>query len=303
ICRLEGTMSPQARDATIKHFMNNVHVTVFLVSLKAGGVALNLTEASRVYLMDSWWNPAVEYQAMDRIHRLGQRRPVQAIKLVVEDSIESRIVQLQEKKSAMVDATLSTDDSAMGRLTPEDLGFLFRHLDALFSFVLGSLVVAESAKTARGLAEADVRDRLERGINQPLYSRERVPDDQEDFESGNSDSNLLVCMRPTDSVEAQWMSQAMTYVPVGRIEENVSLEYNHYYVFVGSWTHFSFTFEQVSVSSYKGPILDLDGGVISRDEISDMSTLPLSTILRVTTQDVQQEDLVSGVLGSSRLVE
>ncbi|KAH9049200.1 SNF2 family N-terminal domain-containing protein [Lactarius deliciosus] len=126
ICRLEGTMSPQARDATIQHFMNNVHVTVFLVSLKAGGVALNLTEASRVYLMDSWWNPAVEFQAMDRIHRLGQRRPVQAIKLVVEDSIESRIVLLQEKKSAMVDATLSADDSAMGRLTPEDVSFLFR---------------------------------------------------------------------------------------------------------------------------------------------------------------------------------
>ncbi|EAU80544.2 DNA repair protein rad16 [Coprinopsis cinerea okayama7 len=128
VCRLEGTMSPQARDATIKHFsklhsgfwsaiaktsnqVNNVEVTVFLVSLKAGGVALNLTEASRVYLMDSWWNPAVEFQAMDRIHRLGQRRPVEAIKLVVEDSIESRIVQLQEKKSAMIDATLSTDDS------------------------------------------------------------------------------------------------------------------------------------------------------------------------------------------------
>jgi DNA repair protein RAD16 len=71
-------------------------------------------------------NPAVEFQAMDRIHRLGQHRPVQAIKLVIEDSIESRIIQLQEKKSAMVDATLSTDESAMGRLTPEDLGFLFR---------------------------------------------------------------------------------------------------------------------------------------------------------------------------------
>ncbi|KDN48028.1 hypothetical protein RSAG8_03044, partial [Rhizoctonia solani AG-8 WAC10335] len=106
ICRLEGSMSPEARNNTIQHFMNNVEVTVFLVSLKAGGVALNLTEASRVYLMDSWWNPAVEFQAMDRIHRLGQKRPVQAIKLVVEDSIESRIVQLQEKKSAMVDATV-----------------------------------------------------------------------------------------------------------------------------------------------------------------------------------------------------
>ncbi|QRW01449.1 nucleotide excision repair protein RAD16 [Ceratobasidium sp. AG-Ba] len=126
ICRLEGGMSPEARNNTIQHFMNNVEVTVFLVSLKAGGVALNLTEASRVYLMDSWWNPAVEYQAMDRIHRLGQRRPIQAIKLVVEDSIECRIVQLQEKKSAMVDATLSADDNAVGRLTPEDLGFLFR---------------------------------------------------------------------------------------------------------------------------------------------------------------------------------
>ncbi|GJJ07738.1 hypothetical protein Clacol_001943 [Clathrus columnatus] len=130
ICRLEGTMSPQARDATIKHFMNNVHVTVFLVSLKAGGVALNLTEVE-------------SGQAMDRIHRLGQHRPVEAIKLVIEDSIESRIIQasrshsfdeplcltyilqLQEKKKAMIDATLSADDSAMGRLTPEDVGYLF----------------------------------------------------------------------------------------------------------------------------------------------------------------------------------
>jgi hypothetical protein len=86
--------------------VNSVHVTVFLVSLKAGGVALNLTEASTVFLMDSWWNPAVEYrkhprphlpwplltritEAMDRIHRLGQHRPVKAIKIVIEDSIES----------------------------------------------------------------------------------------------------------------------------------------------------------------------------------------------------------------------
>lgn len=80
---------------------------------------------------------------MDRIHRLGQRRPVEAIKLVVEDSIESRIVQLQEKKSAMIDATLSTDDSAMGRLTPEDvrclLGFHWALCtDARFFYSLGS---------------------------------------------------------------------------------------------------------------------------------------------------------------------
>ena len=121
--------------------MGNVHVTVFLISLKAGGVALNLTEASTVFLMDSWWNPAVEYrkrpcffldpllttvtEAMDRIHRLGQHRPVKAVKIVIEDSIESRIIQLQEKKMAMVNATLSADDQAMGRLTPADVSSLF----------------------------------------------------------------------------------------------------------------------------------------------------------------------------------
>ena len=85
-------------------------------------------------------NPAVEFQAMDRIHRLGQHRPVQAIKLVIEDSIESRIIQLQEKKSAMVDATLSTDDSAMGRLTPEVLGFLFR-VRFLYSFYVRFVLI------------------------------------------------------------------------------------------------------------------------------------------------------------------
>ncbi|RSH93684.1 hypothetical protein EHS25_006331 [Saitozyma podzolica] len=127
ICRLEGGMTPQQRDATIQHFMKNSNVTVFLISLKAGGVALNLTEASMVFMMDSWWNPSVEYQAMDRIHRLGQKRPVKVVKLVVEDSIEDQIVQLQHKKLAMTEAALSTDpDAALGKLTVEDLGFLFK---------------------------------------------------------------------------------------------------------------------------------------------------------------------------------
>ncbi|WVR08301.1 hypothetical protein IAU60_005350 [Kwoniella sp. DSM 27419] len=127
ICRLEGGMTPQQRDATIQHFMKNTHVTVFLISLKAGGVALNLTEASMVFMMDSWWNPSVEYQAMDRIHRLGQKRPVKVVKLVVEDSIEDQIVQLQQKKLAMTEAALNKDpDAALGKLTVEDLGFLFK---------------------------------------------------------------------------------------------------------------------------------------------------------------------------------
>ena len=125
ICRLEGNMSPEARNRTIKHFMENPNVTVFLVSLKAGGVALNLTEASRVYLMDPWWNPSVEVQAMDRIHRLGQHRPIIVKRMVIENSIESRIIELQNKKSAMIEAAIGKDDGAMGRLSVSDLRFLF----------------------------------------------------------------------------------------------------------------------------------------------------------------------------------
>lgn len=118
-------MSPEARNRTIKHFMENPGVTVFLVSLKAGGVALNLTEASRVYLMDPWWNPSVEVQAMDRIHRLGQHRPIIVKRMVIENSIESRIIELQNKKSAMIEAAIGKDDGAMGRLSVSDLRFLF----------------------------------------------------------------------------------------------------------------------------------------------------------------------------------
>lgn len=86
---------------------------------------------------------------MDRIHRLGQHRPVHAIKLVIEDSLESRIVQLQEKKSAMVDATLSNDDSAMGRLTAEDLGKDFVRSAALIFSLLTTVVVQDFCSACR----------------------------------------------------------------------------------------------------------------------------------------------------------
>ncbi|KAH8555022.1 SNF2 family N-terminal domain-containing protein [Umbelopsis sp. PMI_123] len=123
--KLDGTMSPLQRDAAIKHFMTNPNVTVFLISLKAGGVALNLTEASRVFICDPWWNPAAELQAMDRIHRLGQYRPIKITRLIIENSIESRIVQLQEKKTALVESTIGKDVEALSRLSEEDLRFLF----------------------------------------------------------------------------------------------------------------------------------------------------------------------------------
>ncbi|KAF9919342.1 DNA repair protein rad16 [Lobosporangium transversale] len=123
--KLDGHMTPAQRDASIRKFSDDPTVTVFLISLKAGGVALNLTAASRVFICDPWWNPAAELQAMDRIHRIGQYRPILITRLIIENSIESRILQLQEKKQAMVDSTIGKDPAALARLTPEDLRFLF----------------------------------------------------------------------------------------------------------------------------------------------------------------------------------
>ncbi|KAL2191907.1 hypothetical protein L209DRAFT_748639 [Thermothelomyces heterothallicus CBS 203.75] len=123
---LDGSMTPAQRQASIKHFMTNVEVEVFLVSLKAGGVALNLTEASHVFIVDPWWNPAAEWQSADRCHRIGQTRPCTITRLCIEDSVESRMVLLQEKKTNMINSTINADDAAMDSLSPEDLQFLFR---------------------------------------------------------------------------------------------------------------------------------------------------------------------------------
>lgn len=106
--------------------MNDVNVECFLVSLKAGGVALNLTEASRVFIVDPWWNPATEWQSADRCHRIGQCRPCKITRLCIEDSVESRMVLLQEKKVKMINSTINADENAMESLTHEDIQFLFQ---------------------------------------------------------------------------------------------------------------------------------------------------------------------------------
>jgi DNA repair protein RAD16 len=123
---LDGTMSPAQRQASINHFMEKVDVECFLVSLKAGGVALNLTEASRVFIVDPWWNPAAEWQSADRCHRIGQTRPCTITRLCIEDSVESRMVLIQEKKTNMINSTVNADAKAMESLSPEDMQFLFR---------------------------------------------------------------------------------------------------------------------------------------------------------------------------------
>uniref|UniRef100_A0A5B7BR46 Putative DNA repair protein RAD16 n=1 Tax=Davidia involucrata TaxID=16924 RepID=A0A5B7BR46_DAVIN len=123
--QLVGSMSMGARDAAITRFTEDPECRIFLMSLKAGGVALNLTVASHVFLMDPWWNPAVEQQAQDRIHRIGQYKPIRIVRFVIEKTIEERILKLQEKKELVFEGTLGGSSEALGKLTEGDLKFLF----------------------------------------------------------------------------------------------------------------------------------------------------------------------------------
>jgi non-specific serine/threonine protein kinase len=95
------------------------------MSLKAGGVGINLTEADYVYLVDPWWNPAVEQQAIDRTHRIGQTKKIFAYRMICKDSIEEKILQLQEKKKMLAEDIISTEAGFMKKLTQEDIVDLF----------------------------------------------------------------------------------------------------------------------------------------------------------------------------------
>lgn len=125
--RLDGTMKRDDRTKAMDALKTDPGCEVLLVSLKAGGVGLNLTAAQRVYLMDPYWNPAVENQAVDRIHRLGQTRPVTTVKLIIENSIEARLLEVQKKKTALANMTLGQNFSKSDLLARrlEELAQLF----------------------------------------------------------------------------------------------------------------------------------------------------------------------------------
>ncbi|KAJ7900166.1 SNF2 family N-terminal domain-containing protein [Mycena olivaceomarginata] len=125
--RLDGTMKRDDRTRAMDALKHDPGCEVLLVSLKAGGVGLNLTAAQRVYLMDPYWNPAVENQAVDRIHRLGQTRPVTTIKLIIENTIEARLLEVQRKKTELANMTLghSFSKAEMMSRRMEELNELF----------------------------------------------------------------------------------------------------------------------------------------------------------------------------------
>jgi SNF2 family DNA or RNA helicase len=120
---VELTGATRDRANPISRFQSGA-VPVFLISLKAGGRGLNLTAADTVIHYDPWWNPAVEHQATDRAHRIGQTKPVFVYKLIAADTVEERIIELQEKKGLLAAATLDTG-AAVGSLAAEDLDYLF----------------------------------------------------------------------------------------------------------------------------------------------------------------------------------
>jgi len=120
-CRLDG--STKDRAGTVGRFQADPGIPVFLISLKAGGTGLNLTAADTVIHFDPWWNPAVEAQATDRAHRIGQERVVTSIKLIARDTVEHRVIAMQEKKRALISGLL---DSEAAMPDVEDLAELLR---------------------------------------------------------------------------------------------------------------------------------------------------------------------------------
>ena len=112
------------RDAEVAKFQSG-DVDVFLISLKAGGVGLNLTAADTVILYDPWWNPAVERQAMDRAHRIGQDKPVFVHRLIAENTVETAIQEMQARKQVLADALFEGTGDGPLTLTEDDLTGLF----------------------------------------------------------------------------------------------------------------------------------------------------------------------------------
>jgi SNF2 family DNA or RNA helicase len=131
--RYDGSMNNADREAVLDEFSYSKEKNVLLISLKAGGVGLNLTSASNVVMLDLWWNPAVEDQAIDRVHRIGQKMAVKVYKLTVANTVEDRILTLQEQKRQIANGNLKTDagmlgegDFKMPKLTLNDLRYLFQ---------------------------------------------------------------------------------------------------------------------------------------------------------------------------------
>jgi non-specific serine/threonine protein kinase len=123
---IDGSVTLKDREQAITNFQEKETTGVFLLSLKAGGVALNLTAADYVIIFDPWWNPAVEAQAIDRSHRIGQTRRVMVYRMVMQNTIEEKMLELQERKKTLVDNLITADTDSFKNLTRDDVMNLFQ---------------------------------------------------------------------------------------------------------------------------------------------------------------------------------
>ncbi len=122
---IDGQVPAKERLDRVNRFNADESIPIFLISLKAGGTGLNLTGADYVIHYDPWWNPAVENQATDRAHRIGQTRHVFNYKLITRGTVEEKIIGLQKKKKELAELVIGGDESVVKELTKDDLEFLF----------------------------------------------------------------------------------------------------------------------------------------------------------------------------------
>jgi len=121
----DGGSTIQEREKAIERFQNDSNCRVILISLKAGGVGLNLTAADYVYIVDPWWNPAVEQQAIDRTHRIGQTKNIFAYRMICNDTVEDKILKLQDRKRSLAKELISDEEGFVKSLTKDDIAYLF----------------------------------------------------------------------------------------------------------------------------------------------------------------------------------
>lgn len=120
-CYLDGSMSNEERQVQVQRFQSDPSVSYFLISLKAGGVGLNLTAADYVFIIDPWWNPAVEQQAVDRTHRIGQTKTVFTYKFITKDTVEEKILALQQRKKELAGSIITTEESFIKTIDVDEI--------------------------------------------------------------------------------------------------------------------------------------------------------------------------------------
>ena len=121
---LSMTGATRDRQQLVTRFQNDVNCRAFVMTLKTGGLGLNLTAADTIFIFDPWWNKSAENQAIDRAHRMGQDKTVFSYKIITKGTIEEKMIELQEKKSALFDSLISSDSASIKSLDEDDIEFM-----------------------------------------------------------------------------------------------------------------------------------------------------------------------------------